>query len=159
MREKQLLQKIVAYVTKYAAKREVLVGIHPDTTLGRDILRQNIEVASLRSEVAELKRMVAALTTTTPKQSELGFCVNCRYANIEPQKEPCCSCSDDERLARNFNKADGIPDSRLCDTCRNNLNTGMIIGTGKQGFPCRACANEYFYTRSWAKVIPSGVSP
>lgn len=55
---------VVNYVARHAAKKEILIGIDPKSTLGRDIMRQNIEVMELRSEIRELKIMVADLTTT-----------------------------------------------------------------------------------------------
>lgn len=68
-KRKQLSEAVVAHVARHAAKKEILIGIDPASTLGRDILRQNIEVMALRSEVAELKKMVAALTTTIKELS------------------------------------------------------------------------------------------
>jgi polyhydroxyalkanoate synthesis regulator phasin len=61
-RSKQVSQAMVNYVTRFASKREVLIGIDPRSTLGQDILRQNAEVAALRNEVQELKKMVADLS-------------------------------------------------------------------------------------------------
>lgn len=61
--EKEFFRKIVSYVTQYATKREILIGINPDSTLGRDILRQNIEINELKKEIRELKKMVAALNS------------------------------------------------------------------------------------------------
>ncbi len=55
---KQICQKIISHVARYAAKREILIGIDPDSTLGRDILRQNLEINELRKEIKELKQIV-----------------------------------------------------------------------------------------------------
>lgn len=62
--QKPLLQKVVTCVARHAAKKEILIGIDPESTLGRDILRQNIEIMALRSEIRQLKKIVAALATT-----------------------------------------------------------------------------------------------
>jgi hypothetical protein len=58
---KQISQTVINHVARHAAKKEILIGIDPESTLGRDILRQNAEIIALRNEVAELKRMVADL--------------------------------------------------------------------------------------------------
>lgn len=71
---KQICQKIISYVTRYASKREILIGIDPDSTLGRDILRQNLEINELRKEMKELKKMVAALNShQTKKNNNYNF--------------------------------------------------------------------------------------
>ena len=74
---KQICQKIISYVTRYAAKKEILIGINPDSTLGRDILRQNLEINELIREVKELKKMVTALNShPTKKNNNYNFSNN-----------------------------------------------------------------------------------
>lgn len=66
---KQICKKIISYVTRYAGEKEILIGINPDSTLGRDILRQNFEINELRKEIKELKQMVNVLNSHQIKKN------------------------------------------------------------------------------------------
>lgn len=69
---KRIPESIIKNVARYAAKREILLGIDPESTLGRDILRQNFEIVSLRSEITELKKMVADISNHLGIKKKIG---------------------------------------------------------------------------------------
>lgn len=53
----KLTEAVVKLVLKHAQNRgELLIGINPDSTLGRDILKQNVLISELIDEVRRLRR-------------------------------------------------------------------------------------------------------
>jgi len=88
-------------------------------------------------------------TTVNSDGNEIGLCVNCEHAALEPTHEICATCHDDnaDKIFTNFKKAADKPESKHCNTCRNNPEIPLTKGTriDNHGFPCNICANEYFY--------------
>ena len=110
-------------------------------------------ITALEKENADLKRQLEerlkTAINTAPKVEKIGLCVNCKHAEINLTEEPCYSCNRTETLFKNFVSAVDEPKSKLCETCRNNIELStkneMLLDAGRQGFPCKVCANEYFF--------------
>ena len=64
----KLTEAMIKYAVKFAEKRgELLIGIHPDSSLGHDIMRQNAIVIELNDEVKKLRRDLAKFVPNFPR--------------------------------------------------------------------------------------------
>jgi len=55
------IQEILEKEVEKAKKHELLIGIDPETYLGAEILKQSREIIQLRTEIHDMKRLMAEL--------------------------------------------------------------------------------------------------
>ncbi len=63
------VERLAKRLQKTAKRKEVMIGIDPDSEFGYNTVRQNLILSDLRSEIASMKRMMERMTRNIGNQT------------------------------------------------------------------------------------------